>query len=115
MLGTTNTVVDGYMLGWVGEIDIDDDGVPDADIVWWLELETWVFAGEASHYSSIGRIYDSSRCQLNLEGYVGGMAAAPDAQITYDSARYGARTRVRGSWWQPLTFNRIAETHSSPR
>jgi len=82
VLDTTNTVVNGYMLGWVGEIDIDGDEVPDADIVWWLELENWVTTGQASHYPSIGEIWDSY----------------PDGQVLLATEGRGTTTMTNTTW-----------------
>lgn len=82
VLDTTNTVVDGWMLGWVGEIDVDGDGVADYDIVWWLELDTWTFTGKASHYANIGQIWDTY----------------PTGEILLVSEGHGKTTMPNTSW-----------------
>jgi hypothetical protein len=68
-LDITNTVVDGYLLAWVGSIDGDINGC----IEWWIELATWTAVtnpdspSQASHYTMKTRIYDECGGTLILE------------------------------------------------
>jgi len=68
-LDLTNTVVDGYLLAWVGTIDGDIDG----HIEWWIELATWTAVtnpdspAQASHYTMKTVIYDEPGGTLILE------------------------------------------------
>lgn len=81
-LDTTNTVVDGYLLAWVGTIDGDIEGC----IEWWIELATWTAVTnpdsptQASHYMMKTRIYDECGGTLILETFERGtttMANSP--------------------------------------
>lgn len=63
-LDLTNTVVDGYLLAWVGTIDGDIEGC----IEWWIEVATWTDTtkpgspAQASHYTGMTRIYELGAC-----------------------------------------------------
>ncbi|MCL1587317.1 MAG: hypothetical protein M3092_02780 [Actinomycetia bacterium] len=68
-LDLTNTVVDGYLLAWVGTIDGDIEGC----IEWWIELATWTnitkpdSPAQAGHYTMKTLIYDECGGTLILE------------------------------------------------
>ncbi len=109
-LDLTNTVVDGYLLAWVGTIDGDIDGC----IEWWIELATWTnitkpdSPAQASHYTMETRIYDECGGTLILETLERGtttMANSPswraNGVVTYaDEALFpgweGRRVHERG-------------------